>query len=332
MRPFNDLTYLGQLRRLRAMALDALERYAIRVQRVRAINHGENATFKVVADEGHYLLRIHRADYNTPEAIGVEFAWLDAIAQDGRVVAPRPIAASDGSVLQAVTHAGVPGTRSVALLAWVDGAFRCDSLSPRLLHGVGRMTAHVHELGTRIDPALVTQRPRWDANGLLGDDAVWGALGDLPSLDTDGRKGFYDVRADLRERLRDYDPGPARSGLIHADLHHWNYLFDGPHPRPIDFDDCGWGFHLYDLAVTGVAITRHRHRDALRAALLEGYSEVRPLTTDDAETVRVLRAARRVAITGWIASRADNPRIAAHVPNVTKAHAAGLREFVDGAG
>jgi len=39
-------------------------------------------------------------------------------------------------------------------------------------------------------------------------------------------------------------------GLIHGDLHHENFLFHRGEARAIDFDDCGWGFHLYDLAVT----------------------------------------------------------------------------------
>ena len=40
------------------------------------------------------------------------------------------------------------------------------------------------------------------------------------------------------------------TGLIHADLHYENFLFHDGVARAIDFDDCGWGFYLYDVAVT----------------------------------------------------------------------------------
>ena len=43
---------------------------------------------------------------------------------------------------------------------------------------------------------------------------------------------------------------PGSFGLIHSDLHCENFLFHNGVVRAIDFDDCGWGFHLYDLAVT----------------------------------------------------------------------------------
>lgn len=42
----------------------------------------------------------------------------------------------------------------------------------------------------------------------------------------------------------------ATFGLIHADLHLDNVLFAGGEARPIDFDDCGLGHWLYDIAVT----------------------------------------------------------------------------------
>ena len=36
--------------------------------------------------------------------------------------------------------------------------------------------------------------------------------------------------------------------LIHADLHESNYLLHNEELRPIDFDRCGFGYYLYDVA------------------------------------------------------------------------------------
>ncbi len=54
----------------------------------------------------------------------------------------------------------------------------------------------------------------------------------------------------VRVATRELGAQPDTFGLIHADLHQENYLFHGGMARAIDFDDCGWGFYLYDLAVT----------------------------------------------------------------------------------
>ena len=51
--------------------------------------------------------------------------------------------------------------------------------------------------------------------------------------------------------------GPNVFGLIHADAHLDNVLFDGQQARLIDFDDCGFGYRIYDVAV---ALWELRHR------------------------------------------------------------------------
>jgi Ser/Thr protein kinase RdoA (MazF antagonist) len=61
-------------------------------------------------------------------------------------------------------------------------------------------------------------------------------------------------------------------GLIHADLHQENYLFHGKQVRAIDFDDCGYGPFVYDLAVTLSELEHRADYPTLRAALLAGYA------------------------------------------------------------
>lgn len=61
--------------------------------------------------------------------------------------------------------------------------------------------------------------------------------------------------AGLMTQLRD---GPGLFGLIHADLHLDNALFLPGGGRLIDFDDCGFGYRLYDIAV---GLWELRHRD-----------------------------------------------------------------------
>ena len=77
-------------------------------------------------------------------------------------------------------------------------------------------------------------------------------------------------RAGCELSWRNLGSKPDAFGLIHADLHLENALFDGDAVRVIDFDDCGFGYWLYDLAVP---LWDNRYRadyPAFRAALLEG--------------------------------------------------------------
>src|SRR5215208_7215361 len=74
--------------------------------------------------------------------------------------------------------------------------------------------------------------------------------------------------------------GPETFGLIHGDLHQENYLFDRGQVRTIDFDDCGYGHYLYDLAVTLFNVRSRDDTPLLRQSFLAGYRSVRPLSSE----------------------------------------------------
>jgi Ser/Thr protein kinase RdoA (MazF antagonist) len=80
-------------------------------------------------------------------------------------------------------------------------------------------------------------------------------------------------------------------GLIHADLAPANWVFHNGQPRPIDFDEFGRGFYLYDLL--GV-LWSHVSRDAypaFKAHLLSGYERIRPLATEIKASADLFQAA-----------------------------------------
>ena len=65
--------------------------------------------------------------------------------------------------------------------------------------------------------------------------------------------------------------GPDVYGLQHGDLHQENYFFHHGRIRVIDFDDCGFGWYIDDLAVAASEIQGRHDTANLVAALLDGY-------------------------------------------------------------
>lgn len=53
----------------------------------------------------------------------------------------------------------------------------------------------------------------------------------------------------LREADRQVGRGPDQFGFIHYDLSFSNVLFTAREAIPLDFDECGFGHYLQDLAV-----------------------------------------------------------------------------------
>ncbi len=111
-----------------------------------------------------------------------------------------------------------------------------------------------------------------------------------------------------------------RQGLIHADLHFGNILLVGENLGTIDFDDCGHGFHAYDLVIPILSvegILGEKKCDRIpeyRDALFSGYSSKRKWDKADAAIYPHLTTARKLLMLGWLNSRSDNPRLRKHMP------------------
>ena len=76
-------------------------------------------------------------------------------------------------------------------------------------------------------------------------------------------------------------------------------LFHHGVARAIDFDDCGWGFYLYDLAVTLWELEERYHYPELRDALFDEFSRHLPLPVDHDRHVQALIILRKMQILMW---------------------------------
>lgn len=311
--PFEQASYLAQVRRLRALAEAAVLRYPIRAERIHFINHGENTTFRVEASRGRkYLLRIHRRDYHTKAAIQEELAWLALLAKEGLHV-PRPVPSRQGHLVETVSSASVGAERNCCLFEWVEGRFIEQSLSPSHMKLLGRVTAELQSLTPR---GGTKKRRYWTAEGLVGAHSKFGSIDALAGIRRDQQKVISAARKQVHGRLERFEKRfPNRMGLIHADLHFGNVLSAGGGLGVIDFDDCGHGFHAYDLVVPYLSAghilgARGKKRlPAYKEALISGYASRASWDTEDDAVFGDLVTARKLTMLGWLNSRSDNPRL-----------------------
>ena len=72
----------------------------------------------------------------------------------------------------------------------------------------------------------------------------------------------------------------------------------------IDFDDCGWGWYLYDFG-TAVSFFEHDPRvPELTDAWVRGYRSVRKLSAEDEAEIPTFVMMRRLLLVAWIGSHA----------------------------
>jgi Ser/Thr protein kinase RdoA (MazF antagonist) len=323
MKPFETLTYRGQLRRLRQLAVKASRAYEVNEPRLTALLHEDNTTFRIDAANGErYLLRIHRPSRKTVKEVRSEMMWLTALRQETDLVVPQPVPTREGDLVTVVSVEGVPEPRMCVLLRWIPGRFVNRGLTPSHLECVGSFMARLHTSTAQFRPPDGFVRGRLD--NLYGkpsgiSEALARQQVDNPDDEAAAIRAVATVCspedgarvekliAKIRDVQRAVGQGPETFGLIHGDLHQWNYLFHRGQVRAIDFDDCGYGYHLYDMAVTLFNINWREDTTILREGFLAGYRRVRPLSFEHEQYLDTFMDLRDLQMIIWAIEMRDHP-------------------------
>ncbi|RYH02637.1 homoserine kinase [Salipiger sp. IMCC34102] len=282
----------------------ALSLWGLSGAEARLIAARENAVYRVTRGGTSLALRLHRTGYRSDAELASELDWMAAVAAAG-IGVPAPVPASDGALLHVVD--GV----QVDVLTWLEGetlAEALDAASPdtrrQLFAALGAEMARLHAASDAWTPPPGFRRCRWDRDGLLGEMPLWDRFWRNPGLTTEDRALFEAFRTQAHDALGE-DGAEADTGLIHADLVAANVLVGREGLALIDFDDGGYGYRLFDIAT---ALFKHMTAPdypALKAALLESYTDLRGVDLSRLDLFLALRAATYV---GWnITRRAEDP-------------------------
>jgi Ser/Thr protein kinase RdoA (MazF antagonist) len=169
---------------------------------------------------------------------------------------------------------------------------------------VGELMARLHAHAETWTPPADFEVLSWDADGLLGDDATWGRFWEADLLDADGRALLTRFRAHARIVLDELGTGPEHVGLVHGDFLPENLLL-GPDGSItlLDFDDCGRGWFLFDIATALFMPSIEETYPAVRDAFVAGYRRAHPLPETDVALLPLFLALRAATYVGWMQTR-----------------------------
>ena len=312
MKAYEDLTPRGKLRRTGQIARTALEAFGFPDARMRLIVNAGNTMYRVKTEnptpvEGDlyvdncYLLRLHWPGYQKDGAVQSELEWLCALCDAGLPV-PQPVPTTKGGLSVEVSVPDIPGARQCSLLRWVKGRMVTKHVRPWHMKAIGRLIARLHNHVSSWRPSPGFVRRHYDCNGLWGDDTgtnytageVW------PRIPPRYFEAFQEVTMRVEHVMEDWGKGLDVYGLIHADLGtKANVLFHSGEARAIDFDDAGFGYWMYDLAIP---LSDWEGEDVwltYRDALLEGYTEIRPIPEEQLGELELFQAAVRAMEIFW---------------------------------
>ena len=323
-----DAAYVAELRDAAERAVAA---WPISVETIELVSLSENAVFRVDATEGaRYALRIHRPGYNSLPELESELLWTEALREQG-IDVPAAVRTDDGRGYVPVSSSGWETPRQVGMVEWLDGVTLADLVSEasdqhtraRHFAELGRVIASLHEHTTNWTPPSTFVRRVWDADGLVGLDPLWGRFWELPELGAAQRTLLLRTRESIWQALDGYGRDAGNFGLIHADLHAYNVLVVDDRLTAIDFDDAGFGWHQYDLAVALAAVRDDADFPAMQRALIEGYRAVRPLHANALRMLPLFLLVRRLVSLGWLHAR---PEIAGRDRRIAQLIAAACEE------
>jgi Ser/Thr protein kinase RdoA (MazF antagonist) len=350
MKPFEALTYAGQLRCLRRLAVKVLTQYDIHEFRLTTLQHEDNTTFRVdLANAERYVLRIHRPALRTVESVRSEMMWLAALREQTDLVVPAPVPARDGNLFTVTSVAEIPEPRICVLFRWIAGRFIDARLTPPHLERVGAFMAGLQLHGARFSPANGFVRGRLD--NLTDDARRRAAQGtsealirqqiDNPADEAaairlvreicsaeDGMRVATAIRK-IREVKQVVGQGSETFGLIHGDLHQGNYFFYHGQVRAIDFDDCGYGFYLYDMAVTLSEVNWRESTAALRKGFLGGYRSVRAVSPEHERHLDTFIALRDLQLMLWKIEMRNHPAFRDGWASSVKEMLQDVRKFIE---
>jgi len=298
---FGEQTEEAQIALMSTLADEIMTRFDLEVASIDSLNHGYNSTFVVeTVTRTKYALRINVNSPRTPENLRAEIAWMTALHQSGRVSLPQPVANCDGELFTTIFSEALDRQTSAVLFTWLAGTevAALDDKSDALL-ATGRLLATLHEEGRHFvlppDAALPSfESLFWGFDDLItaptslldhGDQVLLGrALGEIA-----------DVVA------RHY--ATTRPHIIHADANIYNLMWHNGAVSILDFDDCGIGLPIQDIATA----LYYLRQPSDRQALLTGYQQVADVPASDVDDLEALRLLRRIQMLNYVLE-SQNPR------------------------
>ena len=289
------------------VAEKAIEAYEIKkTHKIELLQISVNITYLVrnqYTNAKEYVLRIGRPGNHSVEELEAELLWIQEIRDYTPLVVATPILTPASQFVVEVPVAQYIYT--CVMFEFLSGEVPDENNDKNVrkeFEVLGETAAYLHKQVKMWNQANSMKRFIWDYDTMIGEKSRWGRWQDAKGMTPDIEKMLSRTSTIIKRRMINYGKGRERFGLIHADLRLANLLVDGDQIKVIDFDDCGFGWYLHDMA-TAVSFKENKPiTPDLIDAWKAGYTKVECLTyADDVESDTFI-IQRRIQLLSWITS------------------------------
>ena len=222
-----------------AILHEAMKRFEIEKDKIKLLDGFESYIYEFSRAAGDFILRVSHSLRRAPEMIAGEVDWINYLAEGGANVA-QAILSKNGKLVEAIEDGHGGQFLATAFVKAAGGPFWEQELSANFASHWGQVIGRIHALTKDYTPTdSAWRRFEWDAPGNLEIEG-W-----LPASETA-------VLHKFQELLPYFDTLPKDRegyGLIHQDAHGGNFFVHQGQITLFDFDDCVYGWFIYDIAM-----------------------------------------------------------------------------------
>jgi Ser/Thr protein kinase RdoA (MazF antagonist) len=275
----------------------AADIYGFKKESLNFISDSTNQIYSFIKNEKRYILRFSERPVETLRQTKAEMDWLYYLAKNGISVS-LPLGSEDNELVTAKYDEG----KSFIISAFeaLPGKF-WDRNNPRLwnekiFYNWGKVTGDIHRLTKEYKPVDNTDV----RNAFTGHEALFiDEIKNCPAV--------YKITEDLKDEIMTYTKDKDSYGLIHYDLHPWNFIIDGEKINAFDFDDSLYGWFALDI---GIAIYHglwwgmcsdagHDFTDEIIKFFMQGYLSANPLNAFWISKIPVFMKFRQICRLSW---------------------------------
>lgn len=224
-----------------------------------------------------YILRIYRNAWRNQEDINFELTLLAYLRErQAPVAAPLPTVAGELS-FQIESPEGI---RMAALFYYAQGYAPENAISAEECALLGRVVANVHITADAFTTPY--SRPILDIPYLLDESIV--AI--KPFIDSTSQRYLENLQAKLHAASHGLTKEAGVFGICMGDVNPKNFhIAKDKHITLFDFDQCGYGYRAFEIGKFSSSLHGHKMQHELLSAFLDGYQQVRPLSSVEIETI-----------------------------------------------
>ena len=257
-------------------------------------HRGLSDIYLVETDNKPYILKISHHHWRSKSDIQFELEFLDFLHRRNLPVA-NPLQTKSDQLF--VTVRAVEGDRYAALFPYAPGKIPQGDLNQEQSTIMGQTLAKIHQVSLEFDNPI--PRQPLDLKYLLDD-----SLGIItPYIGNRHQDLFYlsESTTKIKQKLTFLEQKSPLWSVCWGDPHSGNVHFTPDNQITLfDFDQCGYGWRIFDLAkFLQVSLSAGINRK-VRDAFFAGYQEVQKLT--DAETSSLQALTQMAHIWAWAIS------------------------------